>query len=135
MRIPLANISRKTWNHDARWSQSVSSLIVQILHDAVDASGRASIGGSGVLKARPPKMAENAHAIFAPWEWAIEITQNNYSERSLARVLSMNVRARTPVYASEYVQCGLPRRHEPSVTALDRRSAHMAEPRGGSGRA
>jgi len=47
--------------------------------DPVDASGRASIGGSGVLKARPPKMAENAHAIFAPREWAIEFMQKNAS--------------------------------------------------------
>jgi len=50
--------------------------------DPVDASGRASIGGSGVLKARPPKMAENARAIFARWEWAIEFMKRTLRDKA-----------------------------------------------------
>jgi len=47
-------------------------------------------------------MAANAHAIFAPQEWVIEIMQKSDSEPSFARALSMNVRRRTPAYATEY---------------------------------
>ncbi len=75
---------------------------MQILHDAVGASVRVSIGGSGGLKARSLKRAANAHAIFARWKRASEFMQTNASGLSVACVSSTNVRPRTSAYASEY---------------------------------